>query len=175
MTWPPPRPKRLRVDPRPWDPGHPSDRGLKDESERLLYIVVDEVVEDWIGLSVSTWPDADSKGRLRFKAETGSVEIGTTRRSLREFLKTATAPIKSRLRVGFVFAARVRESTAQEFVLKAADVGDESASAFQDLGAWLERPTDLTKQARDVAKLAYYGALLSTLPEGVEERWKTRS
>jgi hypothetical protein len=43
---------------------------------------------------------------------------------------------------------------------------------IDDLGALLERPVDLTAQGRLIAKLAYYGAVLSTVPTHVAKRWK---
>lgn len=174
MTWPPPRPQPHRVAPRPWHPPDPPDDSLK-HIDRLLYIVVDEVVEDWVGLSVSQWPDADASGRLRFDSSLGPLEIGTTKESLVRFLKTAAKRVKSRLDVGSVFAARVKDGTARDFLSQAAGRTDEAARAFQDLAAWLEKPWDLTEQARYVAKLSYYGALLSTLPEEVGQRWRFKT
>jgi len=40
-----------------------------------------------------------------------------------------------------------------------------------DLRTLLERPVDLTDHGRLLAKLAYYGAILPTVPEPLEQRW----
>jgi hypothetical protein len=171
VTWPPPRPRRRRVPPRPWDPKHPKDRRLKADAKRLLYIVVDEIVGDWVGLSVSPWPDADSDGRLRFRPNLGPLEVATKRDTLRDFLRSGVFPRGTKVRVGLVFAARVKERTAERFLRESTKHSGGPATEHQNLATWLERPCDLSKQARVVARLAHYGALLPTLPGELEDRW----
>jgi hypothetical protein len=73
--------------------------------------------------------------------------------------------------VGLVFAARVKEGTAEGFLRKSTKHPDGAVAEQQNLAEWLERPCDLSKQARVVARLAYYGAMLSTLPKELESRW----
>jgi hypothetical protein len=171
VSWPPPRPRRRRVPPRPWDPKHPKDPKLKADAERLLYIVVDEIVGDWVGLSVSPWPDADPAGRLRFRPDLAPLEVGTNRETLRRFLRSGVFPRRAEVKVGMVFAARVKEGTAERLMNASTRTPDHAPVERRDLAEWLERPCDLSKQARVVARLAYYAAMLSTIPKELEDRW----
>jgi hypothetical protein len=171
VTWPPPRPRRRRIPPRPWDPKHPKDPRLKADAKRLLYIVVDEIVGDWVGLSVSPWPDVDPRGRLRFRPDLGPLEVATKTDPLRKFLRSGVFPRGATVRVGLVFAARLREGDAERFLKTSTKHPTSATAEYQDLAEWLERPCDLSKQARVVARLAYYGAMLSTLPKELESLW----
>jgi hypothetical protein len=176
VTWPPPRPAEPEVPHRPWDPTHPDDPNLVRDHERLLYIVVDELVDDWVGLSVALWPHADQEGRLRFTDSLPGVEIGTSRARLRRFLRsrrgTSDAAPTAPPRIGMTFAARVRNGTASSLMDRLRDRAGHGEVRIDDLGALLEDPVDLSVQGRLIAKLAYYGAVLSTVPTQVAERWK---
>lgn len=173
VTWPPPRPVEPRVPHRPWDPGHPEEPALAEEHDRLLYIVVDELVDDWVGLSVAPWPHADREGRLRFVGFDPAVEVGTSSDELLRFLgpragKEGDAPA---LRVGMTFAARTKEESAASLLERLRDRAGHGEVRIDYLGALLEDPVDLTTQGRLIAKLASYGAMLSTLPRRMEQEW----
>ena len=176
MTWPPPPPKTERVAPRPWDPRPRGDPQLVDDSDVLVYVVIDELIGEWAGLSMSRWPDADDRGRLRFDLDTGTLEVGTTLDRLRSFLASGGRGRKrpGRLHVGSVFAARVKRGSAEEFLSEWLERPPEDLVELADLGEWLRKPRDITEQARTVAKLAYYGAMTSVLPSHVEDEWNLR-
>lgn len=170
MSWPPPRPPRPQVPHRPWDPRHPLDPALVNDFEQLLYIVIDEVVEGWVGLSVALWPHADPEGRLRFVGSGGAVEVGTSHETVRRFLQSASASPRP-TRIGTTFTARVKAGTAAELLDHLRDRAGHGEVRIDDLNEFLERPVDLTEQGRLLAKLACYAAMLSTLPLPLEKRW----
>jgi hypothetical protein len=175
VTWPPPRPVEPDVPHRPWDPGHPEAPNLANEYEVLLYVVVDELVDDWVGLSVALWPHADPEGRLRFANSQPGAEVGTSRAELRRFLRTqrgvednaTTRPI----RIGTTFAARVRKGTAFSLLDELRRRAGHGEARIKDLDALLQDPVEITAQGRLIAKLACYSAVLSTLPSYCEEQW----
>jgi len=169
MTWPPPHPEQPDVPHRPWDPRHPGAKELVNEHDRLVYVVIDEIIEDWVDLSVSLWPHADADGRLRFFDPQGAVDLGTTRDAFQGFLASGDLPTGD-VGIGQSFAARVKTGTAAELLakLRAPPEQRQDTTALSEL---LQRPVDLTKQARMLARLASYGALLSTLPAELEGRW----
>src|SRR4029450_7927573 len=70
-SWlPPPSPKEAGLK-RPWEP-----EGLRrTPAGRLSYVVLEEIIEDSIGLSVSCWPEVDEGGRLFF-AQTCTIVRG---------------------------------------------------------------------------------------------------
>jgi hypothetical protein len=190
MTWPPPRPKEERVNDRPWDPGLDEGPTLHEEADRLVYVVIDEVVEDWVGLSFAPWPNADSEGRLRFPDARGPIEVGTSRESLEKFLATeeprrssGTGPTKKvpkseeeqkeemKVHIGMTFAARVKRGQAERLLERLRDHAAHGEVRIDDPSTILTRPVDLTDKGRLVAKLASYGAVLSTLPREAEDKW----
>jgi hypothetical protein len=127
---------------------------------RLKYIAVEEVVGDAVGLSVSDWPAADGKGRLRFTAGGAPIrEVGAgakdlcsvlSRGGIRRVPPHGAQPGRRVLRVGDVFAAEV-------------DALPDAEEEVEAVAAWLTGPVfDITSDARLVAKLAYYGALTET-------------
>jgi hypothetical protein len=171
VTWPPPRPAEPEVAHRPWDPRHADEPTLVEEHDRLLYVVVDELVDDWVGLSVSSWPHADSEGRLRFVDTEPAAEVGTSRDKLLRFLGKDVSDDGAGLRVGTTFAVRVREGRAASLLERLRDRAGHGEARIENLAAFFEDPVDLTSQGRLIAKLASYGAMLSTLPTHVEEQW----
>lgn len=174
MTWPPPRPEEPEVPHRPWDPRHRRAPGLVKEYDRLVYVVIDEIVEKWVGLSVSLWPHADGDGRLRFIDPRGSVEVGTSLAALKKFLETSEHhdPKARKPRVGDTFTARVKKKTAAALLDALRDRAGHGEARIEDLGVLLKSPVDLTEQGRRLAKLASYGAMLSTLPARLEDDWR---
>lgn len=173
MTWPPPHPVENLGSTQAWDPKHPLDPKLKAESNKLLYIVVDEIIEEWVGLSVSVWPEADSEGRLRFIDPQGPVEISTTKKALQDLLRgaptTQETPPEELVRVGATFGARVKEQDAAillESLRERANRGDARVDEFVPL---VEGPVDLTEKGREAAKLAHFGAMLPVVRKEVVE------
>ncbi|MGH2734418.1 MAG: hypothetical protein ACRDKZ_02465 [Actinomycetota bacterium] len=174
MTWPPPRPDPARVPHRPWDPGLPGDPDLAAEHERLLYVVVDEIVEGRAGLSVARWPHADERGRLRFVDPAGAVEVGTSLDALRRFLRAADA-IGAGVRVGTTFGVRAEGASAAALIDELRGRSEHDEARVDDLASVFGRPIDLTRQGRLLAKLATYGAVLPSLPSSLEQRWNMQT
>jgi hypothetical protein len=175
VSWPPPPPKQDRVSPRPWDPRHPEHPRLVEEYERLFYVVVDELVDDWAGLSVSAWPDADTQGRLRFTRSPGAMEVGVSLKALSRFLAgpdSEPAGEEADPRVGTTFAALSRRGVAAQVLHELGEDARQGKVRIDRLEDLFERPVDLTPQARLVAELAHYGAVLSTMPPELEDRWR---
>lgn len=134
---------------RPWLPACLAARGRTPEDVRALrYVVVDEVVGDDVGLTVSPWPAADGWGRLRFPEAGDRVEIGVSKaRLVRELYR----PLRRRRtpRVGDVFAVRL-SPVAEDLVATGEDLRWD-----RPLAALAEGPVyDLSQEARTVAKLA---------------------
>jgi hypothetical protein len=188
VTWPPSRPDEPVVRERPWDPGHRAEPSLSDEHDRLVYVVVDEIVEGWVGLSFAPWPHADDQGRLRFVDAGDPVEVGTSRPALESFLATESAADDGssrrgradrardeegvEVRIGMTFAARVKRGSTARVLDDLRQLAEHGEVRIEDLGTILTRPVDLTDEGRLLAKLASYGAMLSTLPAEVGERWR---
>jgi hypothetical protein len=104
----------------------------------LSYIVVEEIEGGMVGLAVSDWPRTDEQGRLRFDAE--PVPVTVERAEFERFLEQHRQPSRP-LRIGDVFAARTGRPT-------------------QHLEGWIEPPVhDVTADAREAAKIAFYAAV----------------
>lgn len=158
------RPEHLR----PWLPqaltAHPEFSGpdAAEAVRRLCYIVVDELVDDAVGLTVSAWPYADDNGRLRFPQGV-LANVGCTRAAVQAQLYGAG--VRS-IRVGDVFGARLAPPVAERLAAAGHSV-DVQVSRPDEL---LEGPVyDLTTAARTVGKLAYYGAMSTVITE-----WQAR-
>jgi beta-lactamase superfamily II metal-dependent hydrolase len=160
-------------DRRPWRP--PSLAKLDEPMDvgALTYIVVEELVRpDRVGLSLARWPVADRQGRLRFPGD-GPAHAGVAQSALAVYLARhrVAGPRGSRrrpLRVGDVFAAVVLGFGGQ-----APGATDTEAIWIERLDDWLVPPVyDLTADAREVAKLAYYAGLGAVWPHdrAVEHR-----
>ena len=171
VTWPPPRPSETPIEGRPWDPKHRKERSLVDEADHLVYVVVDEVVDDWVGLSFAPWPIADDFGRLRFPGSTDPVEVGTSKRAVEAFLATPKGE-RVDVRIGMTFAARVKRGKAASLLERLSDHAAHGEVRIEDLNKIVTRPVHLTERGRRLAKLATYGAVLSTLPAEVEDDWR---
>jgi len=165
MSWIPPPAKRDVSAGRPWLPPSLRAAGFATaDVARLSYIVVDELIGDSAGLSVTPWPVADDAGRLRFDIGSGAQEVAVSRAELCEFLGPPFAPEPGEasparsLRIGNVFAA----------VLKS----EKPAARWSPLGKWVGQTYDITRDARKVAKLAFYGAVTTTLTNDEAAAWR---
>lgn len=150
----PPRPPDAETL-RPWEA--PTLTRLRADQRGLTYVVVEEILGEVVGLAMYPWPAADSRGRLRFdtaqRPGEAAVSCQELCRVLREhdlaFVPAGKGPTPDReLRVGDVFAVRI-EGTA----LPSSVSPDRWRQVF-----------DISADARDLAKLAYYGA--------VTEKWE---
>lgn len=131
---------------RPWLPGCLAAHGLTPATvSELSYLVVEEMVEDVTALTVSPWPAADGRGRLRF-ADTDVDEVALRTEALHAQLYRGW--LGRRPRIGDVFAGRVDLATLDE-VADAVWTGP-LARLLPD-GVY-----DLSVEGRKLAKLAAY-------------------
>lgn len=140
---------------------------------RLLYLAVDERLENVLTLAVNSWPTVDEHGRLRFDGSTreayfrGAVLaafLSEVRAMPPDSSLDETVPpdiFRSRsIRVGDVFAARARTSLDRA----TADAAP-GTPMFTDPARWLDPPVyDLSGQARSAVKLAFVAAAAKVLP-----------
>jgi hypothetical protein len=155
----PARRKPMRLE-RPWRPP-----GLgRTSTDDLLYVVVDEIVDTAVGLRISPWPWIDSRGRVRFPRAGMRPEVGMGLTDLQTFVnrhrrvegrRPGNYPEqlrKRRLAIGDVFALRRVPSEPWP-------PPDDTAPE-----AWIAPPVwDLTAQARELAKAAFYAAVAPTV------------
>jgi len=115
-------------------------------------VVIDEIESNFVGLSVSPWPVVDEVGRLRFGGGR-SRSVGASRSELERFLSRHRLPRRGArrpIRIGDVFAIAVTEP------LPDGEVADPAT--------WIDPPVyDITVDARDAAKAAFYSAVAPTL------------
>lgn len=160
MNWIPEPAGRRPRGLRPWRA--PSLAGRDAPISQLSYIVVHEIIEDAVTLTLSPWPAADSQGRLRFDVRHDPVHVAVGARDLCRVLKKHrlhfSVPNREgkgkngrELRVGAVFAAKLNGPPERAGV---------------SLEQWIARIYDITADARYVAKLSHYGALT--------EKWNYR-
>ena len=137
--------------------------------ETYRYMVVDELIEQMVTLADAPWPHLDDRGRLVFTDETRPVTVQVA--DLQVYLsdvraappgaddldEAAMEQFRSRaLRLGDAFAAKEAMSPREATV--SVQRGDETARVV-DPARWLESPVyDITQQARQAAKLAFYAA-----------------
>ena len=125
----------------------PSGLGRRKDLALLAYVVIDELEANLVGLTVSPWPTLDGRGRLHFDLER-SRAVGATKRALQAFLARHRTPRKFArrpLRMGDAFACRVKEPLQE--------------GELVEPERWMVPPiTDISAQAREAAKLAYFSA-----------------
>jgi hypothetical protein len=164
MSWLPPPSTTVREQHprRPWKPPDLDERDFA----RLFYLVVDEIVGGSLGLVLSDWPEVDEQGRLRFDGT--PVMLGAEREALQSFLSEHRLPgalAQRPLRIGDAFAVRVIRDAL-------AEVSDELAAQTRlepllPPAKWIEPPVyDVSAEAREAAKAAFYAAVTPTLGPG---------
>ena len=139
---------------RPWVP--PSLQTLSDRvrtEEHAKYVVVDDLDDDLAVLVVAPWPTQDAYGRLTFgdRRHTASVpatdfhgRVAAARR------KSGQDAADRPLRIGDAFFAVVTSDTG-------------SVDSFQQL-------RDVTREAREQAKLAHFAAVAPRVDKAYAER-----
>lgn len=166
-TWLPAGAAPLPLEGRPWRPE--AIPGLS--TRRMRYVVVDEIFADLAELSISEWPVIDASGRLRFMGE-GTVHVEVDAERMRLLLRRHRMPRKGasrELRVGDTFGVEVEPTRLETFVSQLAEGPPATASERKTLDPatwdWMRPPVfDVTADAREGAKLAYYAAVTSPLP-----------
>jgi hypothetical protein len=125
------------------------------------YVVVDEIVGDAVGLAIHPWPRADHEGRLRFRQAGDGRFCGVDRKELQAFLDKCRegemdeALARRPVTIGDVYAATVTSTAAR-------------AKPAKLLG---EPVVDVTIDAREAAKVAFYGAVAAPLKPSEVDRW----
>lgn len=127
-----------------------SNRSLR--LDRLSYVVVDELESGHGGLSVYQWPHVDDFGRVRFDLDEEAHVAGVSAEGLQRFISRHRLPRKGarrRLRIGDVFAV---------------ETGELPTGFLEEPSSWLRPPVyDITVDARDAAKAAFFAAVAPTL------------
>lgn len=149
---------------RPWEP--PTAPALA--ARMPSYVVVDEIVGDAVGVAIHPWPLADHKGRLRFTDYGEGRFAGTSRTELQTWVEEH--------RVAALGAAVT--PAAKELATRSLAIGDVFAATTDAEGAGVMPEAllghdfvDLTTDAREAAKLAFYGAVGRPLDEDEALRW----
>ena len=163
-SWLPPAAEVGRARLRPWEP--PLLSGVA--SDKLSYLLVDEIVGSSVGLAVSPWPQVDDKGRVRFP--TGRVMLGANANALTAFLHSHRLPRELRdreLRIGDAFAVRAVDEVLTPLQDELED--ERRLAPFLDPATWMRPPVyDITADAREAAKRSFYAAVAPTLgPDAV--------
>lgn len=149
---------------RPWEPPAAPELAAR----RPSYVVVDEIVGDAVGVAIHPWPLADHKGRLRF------TDYGEGR-----FAGTSLAALQAWVEDHRVAALAAASSPAAEaLATRPVTIGDVFAATTHAEGAGVTPESligadfvDLTIDAREAAKLAFYGAVGRPLAEDEAPRW----
>lgn len=132
------------------------------ELAHVSYIVIDEIVGDAVDVSISDWPDLDERGRLRFAEDESPRTVRASAAALEKYLSRVdfrSADWPRSLRMGDVFAARIRERK-----LRSPERKGETSTTPPGPSTWMIPPVyDISGQARDKAKEAFYAAVSPTL------------
>jgi hypothetical protein len=136
-----------------------------DELRKLSYVVVDEIVEDAARLSVSSWPRVDEQGRLHFERTERARSVRADVRELRRFVSAHGAGGRRPppLRMGTVFAVRIDDTVLPE-PESDDEMREQAEPEPRNPDAWMKPPVyDISADARDKAKEAFYAAVAPTL------------
>ena len=184
MSWLPPPPETRARGVRPWRP--PSIGDI--ETDRLTYVVVDEIVDNSVGLSVSEWPQVDEQGRVRFLDPAPARLVAAAADALSAFLaehrKVAGERVEGLsenqrrelverpVRIGDAFAVRVDRKALE--TLEEVSNSDKGPFRLKDEHlanpqSWMEPPVhDISGEAREAAKASFYGAVAPVLDPTVD-------
>jgi hypothetical protein len=160
------------MSPRSWLPGKPSRRkpqvhslwappGGGWEPAGHKYVVVEEIEPRAVILLITDWPGVDRRGRPHFGGET--LAVATDPEPLRRLLRQREpAELAEReLRIGDVFAMSLREDAP---FLDTTPIEVEADIEPVQLDDWIDPPiVDVTRDAREMAKVAFYAAVTPTM------------
>ncbi|HEY7949312.1 MAG TPA: hypothetical protein VID51_00595 [Solirubrobacterales bacterium] len=159
----------------PWKPGLIRDR---DDIDGFLYVVVEEEIDDTIGLVVAEWPSGGHDAP-RFHEESGEFEVAVDREALRRQLSDRQVPEPSDMAreegpaippevvpelqtrgiaVGDVFAIRPTN-----------DFSPDADPEWLRSCEWIGEAIDVTAEAREAAKASMYEALTPPLDPALAE------
>ena len=145
---------------RPWTPPCVPLELLTDPA-RLSYLLVDEIVGDTVTLAIAPWPGSDRLGRVRFPRgvlrSTGHLVVH--RDELHEQLYKGW--MRRAPRVGDAFAAVLGDAVSARLAASGEVILDRTVRLADALPGAV---ADLTAEARNVAKLAFYAAVAGVQP-----------
>jgi hypothetical protein len=150
---------------RPWVPACLAKEFTADDVGGLVYVVVDEMVGDHVGLTINPWPYADADGRLRFPDRDQAFELALSKEDLAEQLYQPLGLERSP-RVGDVFALRLSER-GRDLLARGEDVHWRDPVRELMVG----RIYDISHEARKVAKLALYAMAAVPLSRAEAKEW----
>lgn len=149
----------------PWQPVPLRGR---DDLEQFFYVIVEEEIDETLGLVVAEWP-AGGPSAPRFH-DKGEFELAVDRKEMQEHLADRQVPgvevpaavleelRRRRVRVGDVFA-----------IMSAEGIAPDDPDQVQTC-EWMGETLDITAEAREAAKAKTYEALTPPLnPELAEE------
>lgn len=156
---------------RAWTPGGEGGAGA-DAAEAdaattayadLAYVVVDERVGAIATLSVSDWPRLDARGRLTLPSGLKPTPVAIVVADLQRYLEAHRQPrrnIRRPVRIGDVYGIELRADFRRQLLAaaEADDDGGEAIAADPDRD-FTTRCLDITADARDAAKVAFFGAV----------------
>jgi hypothetical protein len=147
---------------RPWRPHVLDAHDLSDRVvAALAYVVVDEIEDGTVLLTLTPWPVADARGRLRFPALDRTREVALDQDVLQAELYDGW--LERQPRVGDVFAFTPRAPLP--------DADPTSPARIASLTDVVKGPVyDLSAEARKVAKLAFYAVTADPLDQREAER-----
>ena len=122
--------------------------GRRKDIASLAYIVVDELESDFVGLTINAWPTLDDR-RLRFDLER-SRSVGSTKQGLHAFLARHRTPRKVADRAA-PHRRRVRMQGSGSLSRR--------VRSPTPAGGWFPPITDISAEAREAAKLAFFSAV----------------
>jgi hypothetical protein len=149
---------------RPWEP--PTAPGLA--ARMPSYVVVDEIVGDAVGVAIHPWPLADRKGRLRFTDYGEGRFAGTSRTELQTWVDEHRVAALGPSATAAVTALATRPLAIGDVFSATTDAEGAGVPPEALLGSDF---VDLTLDAREAAKLAFYGAVGRPLDEDEAPRW----
>jgi hypothetical protein len=146
---------------RPWTPlCVPAD--LLQDPARLSYLVVDEIVRETVTIAVCVWPASDRLGRVRFDGTAAGAPTGHLLLHARELHgRLYEGWLRRAPRVGDAFAAVIGDAVAARLRTSGEVVLDDSVRLADVLPGQV---ADLSEEARNVAKLAFYAAMAGVQP-----------
>jgi len=154
----------------------PKALGQRDDIGDFAYVVVEELIDDRVGLVASDWPTEDD-GAPRFHSDMREAELTMSRTALQSYLNetrstgpeedTARLPGEAKFELrqrpvasGDAFAARLEPGLLDRAAAEDVEVVDPAV---------LGEVVDITAEAREAAKAAMYRALTPPLDRGVAE------
>lgn len=153
---------------RTWTPGDagPSAGGAEatERYAELAYVVVDERIGGVATLSVSDWPRLDARGRLTLPDGLKPTSVAIVVADLQRYLEAYRQPrrnIRRPVRIGDVYGIELQPHFRKQLLAAAdgSDADDGTAIAADPDRDFTTHCLDITADARDAAKVAFFGAV----------------